>query len=195
MMDRVIEYTYGEARYEVLKELDTRGYVGSLLLKHHTDLINIINVMCRTLETAMSPDFEDVKSLGNMPLNVKEMLLSILSKYPSYILIHSEYDWTPFTSAFVLLVTNYLNLMEQFCEECSALKDDWYHKEVATIKLLREYIDAILNLMELGVSYKNLIQASNEIAAELKTWRQNRPAAMRLSQTYLQSLGIDVKGE
>lgn len=196
MTEKLIQYTYGEARYEALKELDTRGRVGTILLKHHADLINTVNVMCHTLETAMAPDFEDVKTLGNMPLNIKQDLISILSRYPSYMLVHSDCNWTVFTSAFVLLVTNYLNLMESFNEACGLNEDDaWWKKEQETVEYLRSCIEGIINLIEIGTSYKTLIQASNEIVAELKTWGAHRPAAMRLSQLYLRSLGIKTEGE
>lgn len=197
MTEQLIQYSYGEARYEALKELDTRGRVGTILLKQHPDLVNIVNVMCNTLETAMAPDFEDILTLGNMPLNVKQTLASILGSYPSYMLVHSDCEWTVFTSAFILLVNNYLNLMESFTKACcqGATDDPWQKKELEIIEFMRSCIEGINNLVEIGVSYKTLIQASNAIVAELKTWGEHRPAAMRLSQLYLRSLGIKTEGE
>ena len=67
------EYTYGEARYEVLKELDTRGSVGHFLLKRHAELTSIVEDMCRTLGEAMSENF-NIANLGNM---MQEQLMNI----------------------------------------------------------------------------------------------------------------------
>lgn len=189
MIDKFIEMTYGEARYEVLKELDTRGPIGSLLQKNCPDLLSTMEFVCRQLEKVMTEDFK-IQDLGNIPMNIKETLESILASYPIFILLHSEYNWNTFTSGLILLIKNYNNVALEFYRTCNQ-EEDWIKQEYKYLARMQELIDATINLINLGAGYLDLLQASAIIVEELKTWRKSRPASMKLSESYLKSLGLN----
>ena len=63
---------------------------------------------------------------------------------------------------------------------------DEYTKYLTNIM---QSLDPVLSLLELTVSYKALFQATAQLLDELHTWRQSRPAAIRLSEAYLNSIG------
>ena len=189
MIDKFVEMAYGKARYEVLKELDTRGLMGQLLLKSYPDLLTTMEFICRQLEKVMTEDF-DIQDLGNIPANIKETLQSLLNSYPIFILLHSEYDWNVFTSGLILLIKNYLNAELEFYHTCNQ-EDEWIKQEYVYLMNMQKLIDATMNLINLGAGYLDLLQASAVIVEELKTWRKSRPASMKLSESYLKSLGLE----
>lgn len=187
MLNNFVKMTYGEARHEVLKELDNRGPIGSFLLSRHPDLTNIIEYVCRYLEKAMTPD-SDPKDLGNFPSNIKTSLEFLTLRFPSYLILYSEHDWNCFCSALFLLLDNFLNAGETFIN--SVAEDDWSKEEKKYINRIREQLSAILRIIDIGAGYSELCKASAQIVEELKTWSQSRPAAFKLSEAYLKSLGI-----
>lgn len=188
MLNNFVQMTYGEARYEILKELDTRGPIGSFLLSRHQDLTATVEHMCRYLEKAMTPD-TDPKSFGNFPNNVKCSLEFLLLRIPTYLIVYSEYEWNKFCSALFLLVDNYLNAGESFVATCG--DDEWTKAEKNYIQRIREQLSAILRIIDIGAGYTELCRASSQIVEELKTWSRSRPAAFKLSEAYLKSLGIE----
>lgn len=180
--------TYGEARYEILKELDTRGPVGSFLLSRHQDLTSTVEHICRYLEKAMTPEVE-AKDIGNFPGNIKTNIEYLLLRIPTYLVVYSELKWDTFCSALFLLVDNYLSAGETFLETCG--EDDWVKNERTYINRMREQLSAILRIIDIGAGYTELCVASSQIVEELKTWSRSRPAAFKLSEAYLKSLGIE----
>ena len=74
---------FGEARYIVLKELDTRGDVGSKLLKHNHELLNIVEKVCSNLEASFSPQMGGLAAV-DIPNNWElEVLLQISTAFPA----------------------------------------------------------------------------------------------------------------
>ena len=137
MLKNFVQMTYGEARYEVLKELDTRGPIGSFLLSRHSDLTAIIEYMCHYLEKAMTPDIE-IKSLGNFPNNIKHGLENLLLRLPTYLTVYSEYKWDTFCSALFLLTDNFINAGESFIVTCGTDTDNWVKEEKEYVQRIRE---------------------------------------------------------
>ena len=126
MLNNFVKMTYGEARNEVLKELDTRGPIGSFLLNRHPDLTGSIEFICRYLEKAMTPVVQP-KDLGNFPLNIKTSLEFLMMRMPTYLILYSEYEWNYFCSALFLLIDNFLGAGETFLGAHG--EDDWSKEE------------------------------------------------------------------
>ena len=188
MLNNFVQMSFGEARYEVLRELDVRGPIGAFLLSRHSELTGMIEHICRYLEKAMTPEVLP-KDYGNFPNNIKYDLEFLLLKLPTYLVVYSEYDWNKFCSALFLLIDNYLNAGESFV--CSCGNDEWAQQEREYIRQIREQLSAILRIVDIGAGYTELCKASSQIVEELKTWSRSRPAAFRLSEAYLKSLGIE----
>lgn len=50
MLNNVIDFTYSQARYELLKELDERGVMGRLLLLKEPRLAQMLSEVCEQIE-------------------------------------------------------------------------------------------------------------------------------------------------
>lgn len=188
MIKKLVELTYGEARYEVLKELDTKGPIGKFLIKRHPNLISDMELICRTLEKAMTPG-SSPRELGNFPENVRENLRELMMKMPTYLILESDMDWTIFLSGLCLLITNYIGAEKMFYESYD-IKSPEFERDLAFIAFVEEQLMAISHLAEIGSSFLDLVIIANRTTEMLKDLNAAQPGSLKLSQMYLKSLGI-----
>lgn len=182
---------FGEARYIVLKELDTRGDVGSKLLKHNHELLNIVEKVCSNLEASFSPQMGGLAAV-DIPNNWElEVLLQISTAFPSYMLQNlASPTWEDFLSAWVSLMGNYIGVVMARVEN-----EEFGDKEslIQTLMNIGESCEAITQLVEIGISYIDLLNASRQLVDEMKTWQNSRPTSLKLSEAYLDSLNFNRK--
>lgn len=181
---------YSTARYMVIKELDTRGHIGRLLLNYDHKLSLTMMDLCEWIDRAEIAFKNNEPNLirWDMVKNACHMFTMFAEKFPFLVLLSSELDWSGFLSAWIVVIqefTNVVNFHSQFIEE-PRQKDEI----MQNMSNLDSALQPIYKLMELGAGYMELIKASREIAMELRNWKQSQPAAMRLSSVYLQSLGV-----
>ena len=189
MLQNIKNMTYGAARYTVLKELDTRGNIGRLLLNYdHQLAANMMNI-CDWIDSAAialsNNEFKDIHwaSIERAP----NAFILVAEKFPFLILTASELNWDIFISAWIVITHEFLGVMNACIERLP-------HEDAERLIEMCHKIDATLDptytLAELGASYTDLIKASNEMVKELRNWRQSQPASLRLSQAYLKALGV-----
>ena len=85
--------------------------------------------------------------------------------------------------------THYTTLMRLFGHLRTPQNQDLFDEYTKYLTNIMQSLDPVLSLLELTVSYKALFQATAQLLDELHTWRQSRPAAIRLSEAYLNSIG------
>jgi hypothetical protein len=85
---------------------------------------------------------------------------------PAYLVLESQYNWTPFLSGLCLLITNFLNAEELFYDTCDPA-DAWVQEDKQFIAFAKEQILAISNIIEIGVSYMDLLRTSSMVVQEL----------------------------
>lgn len=194
MLNNFQVFEFPEARYLFLKELDTRGPIGQLLLNIDPHLANIVMGMAETIDLihcAQPGEYIRVENDVNT-----HIFVHIGEVLPGLILTHSEYNWNEFISAYCAFVHEYVQAMHHnysILVERDEVSDDdrcFVDHKQRELEDLRHAVMPTLKLAEIGIGYNELLQASSAIVEELKSWRQSRPASLRLSRAYLEALGI-----
>lgn len=187
-------FEFPEARYLILKELDTRGPIGQLLLNIDARLANTVMGMAEDIDLVhCAQPGEYVNVQNETPVN---QFIYISDMLPSLILTHSELDWNTFISAYCAFIHEYVEAMHHnyaIKEELNEVPEDercFLDHKRHELDELRQAVMPTLKLAEIGIGYTELLQASSTIAEELKSWRQSRPTSLRLSRAYLEALGI-----
>lgn len=191
MVNKLKEMSYGAARYIVLKELDERDSIGRLLLKYDRQLT--INMMdyCDWIDKAdisiQSKKLYDIN--WQKAVDIPKVLIHIGQRFPFLVLQHSELDWTAFISAWVRISEEFIGIIEHYIS-LRDLKEEEISGLRQIIAECRSAIEPTITLVNLGVGYMDLIAAGRELVNEMQQWQQSQPAALRLSNAYLQSLGV-----
>ena len=98
--------------------------------------------------------------------------------------------WEDFLSAWVSLMGNYIGVVMARVEN-----EEFGDKEslIQTLMNIGESCEAITQLVEIGISYIDLLNASRQLVDEMKTWQNSRPTSLKLSEAYLDSLNFNRK--
>lgn len=188
MIQKMKNIPYGTARYIVLKELDTRGLIGQLLLNYDHQLASTMMNLCDWIDRA-----EIALNGGNEPLSfdsvrdIPHMFIFFTEKLPYLILTASELDWTEFVSAWVTIEHHFIGVMQALSEH---MQEEERHGIIELCKGIEGTFTPLYTLIDLGVSYADMIKVGNELVREMQNWRQSQPASIRLSQAYLRALGV-----
>lgn len=192
--------TYPEARYAFLKELDTRGPIGRLLLIEIPQLTNSMMRAAEFIDTIATLEEHQYVDCG-IDNDVRVAFCQIGERLPRLMLLESELDWNTFVNAYCAFMFEYTKAIRYNADLvlCNAEKE---HPESAEELILHandamhmadeiEYlIKPALRLIEIGIGYTELLEASAHIVEELRSWQQSRPASLRLSKAYLDAMGI-----
>lgn len=189
MLQKIKEMSYGAARYMVLKELDTRGEIGRLLLNYDHQLAATMMNLCDWIDTAAialaENRFAGIKweSISHAP----HAFVTMAEKFPFLILTESALNWDTFISAWNTIIQEFLGVMSA-CIQYLPKEDA--ERLIEMCNMIENTLRPTYTLAELGASYIDLMRAGNEITKELRNWRQSQPASLRLSQAYLRALGV-----
>lgn len=189
MLQNIKNMSYGAARYTVLKELDTRGPIGRLLLNYDHQLASKMMNICDWIDSAAialsNNQLQDMRwtSIDQAP----NSFIFIAEKFPFLILTASELNWDVFISAWLVITHEFLGVMNACVEH---LPREDAERLIEICHRIESTLEPTYTLAELGASYTDLIKASNEMVKELRNWRQSQPASLRLSQAYLRALGV-----
>ena len=116
---------------------------------------------------------------------------------PYFILCHSEYNWNEFLSAWLKIMSEYIEIHRHITqiyderENLDEVSKNFVSDNMNILKDLSESMTVTLNLLDIGIGYTHLIQATDYIIQELSLQRQANPNPVRLSMAYLQSLGFN----
>ena len=189
-------FEFPEARYILLKELDTKGPIGRLLLNALPHLANNVMGMADMINCVhCAQPGEYIPQRGD-GVSVHEFV-AVGEILPGLILTHSELNWNDFISAYCAFVHEYVQAMTHNYDvresDGTPLTDEercFFEQSRNDLRILQNAVMPTLKLVELGIGYTELLQASSKIVEELQSWRQSRPTSLRLSRAYLDALGI-----
>lgn len=205
MLNNIKEMTLGQARYTILKELDTRGPIGQLLLSLDSQMASTMMNLCETLfeidawlgacneaSEAQQPTPQPPQ-LGFDDRYINS-LMAMTGNIPTFALLYSEMDWNTYMSALSTLVNSYINItMESLhAVNCNGPELDEQEQKA---NMLGSSMEPIMKLMEIGAGYEELLRASSKLVEQMKAFNQSSPAPVRLSEAYLKSLGFYTKKE
>ena len=192
MLNNIHNFNYGEARYLILKEIDTQGNIGRILI---SIIPNLSLTMIRAVEqidalSVWNPgDPENNLIISNDTIN---MFVTMQSVFPTLILTEDNLPWNNFMSAWCALANEFCSKYEGFANYKLAQNpnDPMARDILRHIETIGHTLEPIMRLAQIGAGYTELLKASAEMVKELKSWRQSRPSSLRLSQAYLTSLGL-----
>lgn len=192
MLTEIRNFSYGEARYYVMKEIDTLGPIGRILTTIQPQLSLI---MIRVLEqidalTTWQPGEDD--SAFIITQDTLDMFIRIEREFPTLVLTEDKLPWNDFMSAWCAIVHQYCSMLGNYLDFklSNGPADERSETLGQRIAMIQDTMAPVYTLAQLGAGYLELLQASSSIVKELKSWRQSRPASLRLSQTYLTALGL-----
>lgn len=195
MLNKVINFQYGKARYIVLKELDTRGPIGQILTKNNSRSADIILDLADKIDR-MEICLSDSEA-GSMPwpFSVNEdhfnFIIHTNRSFANLVLLNSELDWNTFINAWLAFVNHYLDVLQRYADpRRTPDNDNDYEQMHSQVCNIANSLQSVMKLLEIGYGYTELIEASNSLVQEMRGWQQSRPAAIKLSQAYLKSLGF-----
>lgn len=196
MLNNFRVFEYPEARYLVLKELDTKGPIGRLLLNAVPNLANSMMGMSEMIDRIHCAQPGEYIPQHGDSLHTNEFII-INEVLPSLILVHSEFNWNDFISAYCAFIHEYIACMRCNYDvresDGTPMTDEEHHFFECghnDLNVLEETVLPTLKLAEIGIGYTELLQASGRMVEELQSWRQSRPTSLRLSRAYLEALGI-----
>ena len=196
MITKLLPLTYGQCRYEFIKELDTPGYIGEKLIMMQPQFAESM----MELGTWVDQYIDAIPDPNNMPCRPKLLLFednisrfyNIINIIPYMMFANSEYDWTLFLSAFIGFVNTVCNVTIDIINNYHTPdNDDEYRELMQNINDLLESLKPIYLIIEFSLGYSDLIKASAILVDELKGWTQSQPAPLKLSQAYLQAIGFE----
>lgn len=205
MFNKMKEMTLGKARYTILKELDTRGPIGQLLLSLDPQMSSTMMNLCENLFEidAWLGAIEAARQSGEAAPQPPQLgfddhavatFMTITGALPTFILLYSEMDWNTFCSALMTLVNSYVNVMMGALEAVGCGQEEMNDQSSKADSLMMS-MDPVMKLMELGAGYEDLLRASNKLIEQMKAFNQSSPSPVRLSEAYLKSLGFYTKKE
>lgn len=191
MLNNFQIYDYNQAKYIVMKELDTRGPIGAVLISYIQNFDFIMSrIITSTDEMRLWKEGEPLLP-PQIPLDFQEALYHIARNLPYMILKNSEYDWNTFISAYISVLYEYCELTLKMNHLGNINRNNEnLNKNAAEIEKIKETLDPTLQLVTIGIGYSALIQASEQIMADMKAWRDTKPATLKLSDAYLAALGF-----
>lgn len=192
MLNKIRNFSYGEARYHVMKEIDTQGDIGRILSSIVPQLSIIMIRVCEQIDKLHAWNPGEPENDLQVSQDTINMFVAIQQAYPTLVLTEDTLEWNDWMSAWCAMVHEFCSAFGGYANYKLSMNE----QDPMANSLLQELggIEATLaptmRLAELGAGYNDLLQASAEIVKELKSWRQSRPASLRLSQAYLASLGL-----
>lgn len=198
MLNKVEEFNFGQAKYIVLKELDTFGPIAKELLAKDLRNLNVeMMEICDRIELIQTWDKQ-----GALPTSYHiedrhfYCFISLGEVLPSLVLLRSELNWNTFIGGLLIIADEYCKcyaeltniVFEEESKKETSNEMPCIEDNINRLQDIKNSFDAIKVLLEIGVGYTELLKASFDIARELKTWRNSNPASIRLSQSYLKAL-------
>lgn len=186
IVNEVKKMNFGDARYLILKSLDTRDAIGSLLIKYSPQLLNTVGKVCNSLEEVMMAG-EGGNALFVIPdENELISIIEITRAMPCFMLQDIACPlWSDFLSAWICLIENFGGAILQ---KVDGIEGPYEDKMRDTVGDMFQALTSIERLITCGNSYIDLIQATNNLLNEIKSWANTRPTSLRLSEAYLQAL-------
>lgn len=188
MIMQIKNMSYGDARYIVIKSLDTRDEIGTILLRDHPQLLNTMGEVSRIIEEAMSCGNGGLGGVNYPSPDVFRDLEVVTNTLPAYMLRDIVNPaWEDFLNAWISLCDNLCNIVHAKIEN-EPDDNPCFNDMLNTMIEIQKGLGSIMRLIEVGVSYIDLINATSRILDEVKTWKECRPTSLRLSEAYLQAL-------
>ena len=195
MLNNYHQFSYGESRYIVLKELDTYGPIGQILLRDDNQMADKIMKMGQTIDKLNAPEIHPDQKLDLMsiPQDFFDMIVRLSQSAPYLILTHSELNWNEFLSAWICFIHSYTEGITQNINAIVAQKPEdreGFDFSLKRCKDIESSLSPIYTLIQIGMGYTELIKVTDELLRKYDGWRDSEPAAIRLSEAYLESLGF-----
>lgn len=205
MLNKVVDLTFAQARYIILKELDECGPIAHLLRKKNARLTEQFHELCEIVVKHRQWIDEHIEDMeAEMPAwDISKMqafsFIAINEHLPHLILCNSELNWDDFISAWLVIYTEYIDVYNTLTQTFynrhanNLLEDD-----DKIISMNRELLEAmsmsitgILNLLDIGMGYTQLIRSTDYLLKEISEYKHSNPNPVRLSRAYLESLGFN----
>lgn len=211
MLSKMKEMNVGQARYVVIKELDTRGPIGQLLLNLDPQLTSTMMNLCEAIfetdnwlgecdkiceanNNGAGQAYPDPPTFLGFDNRYVQIIMTIADVLPAYTLMYSELDWDTFCSAFATIIDNYISVVMAGIDRAN-FPSEHREEHERNAQMLSQCLNPIYKLVEIGAGYEELLRASAKLVQQMKSWEQSAPSPVRLSQTYLESLGFYTKKE
>lgn len=188
MIMQIKNMSYGDARYIILKSLDTRDEIGIILLNDYPQLLNTMGEVSKVIESAMSCGDGGLGSVQYPDFSIIYTLKEITNSMPSYMLRDFNcMAWEDFLNAWLCICDNFCDIIKDKVTQEPENRPE-FDKYLHSIIDIQQGLGAIIRLITVGLSYIDLINATSSILDEVKTWKDSRPTSLRLSEAYLQAL-------
>lgn len=186
MVNKIKHMNFSDARYIILKSLDTRDEIGEIFVKEDSQLTTVIATICSNLEMAMMAGEGGLAAMSLPEIEHIRLLVNITQKMPCYLLQDiSSPLWEDFLSAWICLIENFTSAIFQKIGDIEGPVEDELRREANTLLNSLNTVDRLINC---GIAYVDLIQATTHLLQEIKTWSNVKPTSVKLSEAYLQAL-------
>lgn len=193
MITTLKNLTIEQAKGIIFQNFDESTNEARVLRKQWPKILEMFETIIRQLEECENR--KDVSYLSFPPKEFANMMHEISVQLPSILLIESGYSWDNLCSAIYFIFNSYS--IAQVVLAQTVLQDTTQPKDIleqakTNVQLFNEIQHnwlAVLQLIDIGASYLNLINASNYIIQQFRQWSVGNPSAVRLSEMYLKSLG------
>lgn len=180
------EKDFGEARYIIMKEIETVSPIGKILIDRDSRIFEIMDLITYNMEKSYHPEEGGIAAFELPDPHFLNSLIYITETFPSLILQDLHINWDDFASAWLTIMANYCKILEEkialeFNPETVQLYQDLNHH-------LDQAIESIIRLFEIGITYIDLINSSRGLVEEMKSWGEARPTSLKLSEAYLNAL-------
>lgn len=114
---------------------------------------------------------------------------------PLWILRYDDLNWTEFLNAYLLIFENYISIQENLIPYI--LQEDEESLRVAQISLteLKDNYKAVSRLVNLTITYEDLIICASRLVDETSQYKDARPASYKLSKLYIDTINKELQKE
>lgn len=188
MLRKIVDMPIGEARYIVLKSLDTHDEIGELILQSHPDAMVVVNEIIGNVLAASLRGGGGVSAFEFQDRNYIHTFIAMTKELPSYMLLDINcVAWDSFLNGWLIIGDQYQELLDKAIDCCG--QDTAEIKEYTKLSYeLRNALDGVVRLIEIGNGYIDLLQATSHLLREMQTWGDARPTSIKMSEAYLQAL-------
>lgn len=204
MLNKLVQLNYAQARYIVLKEFDLMGPIARCFIAPQERLAEEILGIGEDIDNRQIAlaEFKKTGKWGTalespMPSNYFNAIMRISTNLAHNVLCYSEYEWNDFISAWLEFCNEYVRILYMMADELEHHPEckgnaDHLRKQASDVA---KNLQGILNLVEIGMGYSQLIASTEKLLEKMETFKSDRPDIVRVSNAYLTSLGYHKKEE
>lgn len=114
---------------------------------------------------------------------------------PLWILRYDDLDWTKFLNVYMLIFENYISVQENLVPYILQDNDEALRLAQSSLTDLKENYKAVSRLVNLTITYEDLIVSASRLLDETSQYKDARPAAYKLSKLYIDTINKKLKEE